>query len=72
MKLSQEKLEKAYNENKRYYISRGRVFSVFYSRNAGFYTLPGAILDTQEKGFFTASEVNKIAGVKILNNDVWE
>lgn len=69
MKIPQEKLETAYNENKRYYIVRGRVFSVFYSQNAGFYTLPGAILDTKERGFFTAPEVNRIAGTKILIED---
>lgn len=69
MKLSQETLKTAYNENKRYFISRGRVFSVFYSRNAGFYTLPGVILNTKEKGFFTALEVNRIAGEKILNEE---
>jgi hypothetical protein len=63
MRISQPTLRAAYNQRKDKYIIKGRIYTLFYSQNAGYYIQLSCYYNTGlKKGFYTSKEVNKAAG----------
>lgn len=63
MRISQSTLQEAHNKGYDKYIIKDRIYTLFYSQNAGYYIQLSCYYDTGlKKGFYTSKEVNEAAG----------